>query len=273
MKSNINYILALLLLFAIGCKKDRLTYVGEDNKESGVYFFYPATFDGVGNPISYRDSFVVRFENDPLTITERVYSAPVKVVGSIVDYDRTFNVRVAGGTAEEGKDFEKLETEYTILAGKATASILLKMFRTTRLQEESIYVDLELVESNDFKLLLPIVINKANQVEMDATRFRVRFSEIITTPSYWESYAATYWGEWSIKKFKMQNELMGWTTSDWDRAGFSGYPVAAGKFVYAATLFKEYLQELADKKTPVYEDDGITLMQLAPVYAVDYSKL
>lgn len=273
MKSNINYILLALIFALVACEKERLTYVGEEAKESGVYFYYPDTYDISGNPLSYRDSFVFRFENEALNITERVYNAPVKVLGSIVDYDRTFKAKVVGGTAIEGQDFEKLDLEYKVLAGTSTSSIPFKMYRTDRLQEESIYVDLKLEESKDFKLLLPIMINKATGEEMDATRFRVRFSEIITEPRYWEIYSSSFWGYWSVKKFKILNDLMGWTTRDWDSAGQAGRPVQYGKFPYSAILLQDYLQERADKKEPVYEDDGVTLMQLSQSYFVDYSEL
>lgn len=273
MKPNIVHLLVIVLLTAMGCKEESLLYSGENSKESGVYFFSVASTDINGNPLSYRDSLLTQFENDPIIYTERIVNVPVKVLGSIVDYDRTFKVKINGGTAVEGKDYEKLKSEYTIPAGKALTTIPVKLFRTARLLNESIYFDIQLEESKDFKLLLPIVVNKSNSTNMDATKFRLRFSEIIIESSYWKSYSPQFWGDWSVKKFKLLNSLMEWTNRDWSNGGLPGSNVAFGKFSYATTLFRMYLQERADKKEPIYEDDGVTLMQLAPNYAIDYSKL
>lgn len=259
----------LIIFFASSCQKERVTYTGEPGKESGVYFYSVASFRPDGTPISYRDSLVFSFQNDLETTTEKIINVPVKVIGTILEKDRYFKIKVVGGNAVEGVDFEKLEEQYEIASKAASINLPITLNRTSKLTSESLYFDLQLVESDDFKLLLPFLLNIGNNQKMDATKFRVRFSEIITRPSYWD-FADSYFGEFSVKKFKMLNDLMSWTTGDWRYAGFSGRPVQSGKFTYAANLFRNLLQEAADNNHIIYDEDGITPMQLAPAFAVIY---
>lgn len=264
-----------LILFAlvnVTCEKEPLLYKGEEDNSSGIYFYSVATFTPDGTPLSYRDSLTYSFQNDPLSKTQHVFNVPVRTLGYISDQDRKFKVKVIGGTAIEGVDFEVLQESYVVPAGESTASLPVVLNRTPVLTEKAITIDLQLVEYDSFKLLLPYLLNIGNNQQMDATKFRISFSELITEPSYYSSYGLDYFGDWSVKKFKILNDLMGWTVSDWRYAGFSGFPVASGKFAYAATLFRTFLEEALAENKPIYEDDG-SPMQLGSSYTVDYSKL
>lgn len=267
-KTTITFL--LLVFIASSCKKDRATYKGEPGRESGVYFYSVATFTPDGTPLSYRDSIVFSFLNVRPELTEVKVDVPVKVIGTVTDYDRYFKIKASGGTAIEGVDYKKLDDQYMVPAGQASVNLPVILLRNDRLTTESYYIDLQLVESEDFKLILPFLINIGNNEKMDATRFRVRFSEIITIPSYWVSWGGSYFGDWSIKKFQILNSLMDWTPRDWNYAGRNGFPVQLGKFPYAATIFREYLQNAADKGDIIYDEDGVTPMQLAPSYLVNY---
>lgn len=260
----------LIIFFASSCKKERVTYTGEPGKESGVYFYSVATFTPDLTPLSYRDSLVFSFLNVHPDLSESKIDVPVKVIGTITDKDRYFKVKVSGGTAIEGTDFKKLDDQYVVPAGQAFVNLPIILLRNSRLTTESYYLDLQLEESEDFKLILPFLINIGNNEKMDATRFRVRFSEIIEMPSYWLFFGGDYFGDWSIKKFQILNGLMGWTPRDWNYAGRNNYPVQLGRFTYATNLLRDYLQEASDTNQIVYEDDGVTPMQLAPAFAVIY---
>lgn len=267
------YLAIILILGTLGCENEPLLYQGEEDNTSGIYFYSVATFTPDGTPLSYRDSVIYSFQNDGLNITERIVNLPVRTLGNISNQDRTFKVKVDGGTAKEGVDYEKLADEYIIPAGKATGQVPIKLIRTTALQQKALTIDVRLVENENFKFLLPVFLNIGNNKEMDATRFRVNFSEIITEFSYYTSFGTSYFGDWSVKKFKILNDLMGWTTNDWRVAGGKNAAVALGKFAFAATRFKIYLEEQLNAKKPIYEDDGKTLMQLGPAYMVDYTGL
>lgn len=264
----------MLAIFTGSCKKDRLKYDGEPGDVSGIYFLSVATTDINGVPTQYRDSLEYSFQNLALDVTEaNLPLNMVRVFGNVADHDRIYKFKVAGGTAVEGVDYEKLKSEYIMAAGKALATPVLKLYRTPKLEKTRVTIILELEETDDFKLLLPFVNNITDNRKMSVTKFKIGISDIVTPSFYWSIFAPSYFGDWSVKKFKLLNDLMGWTAGDWQTAGQAGKPIALGKFPYAANLLKDYLQNKADIKEPVYEDDGVTLMQLAPSYAVDYSKI
>lgn len=271
---NLIFIIGIFtnIFLFISCNKEQIVYQDEDDNTSGIYFFSVVTTDILGNPTRYSDSLLYNFKDDAAAITERTVSIPVQTLGKVADVDRDFLVKVVGGTAKEGIDYEKLLDSYIIPAGTNSANIPVLLKRTPILAEKALTIDLQLVENKNFKLLLPYLNNISNNVQMDATKFRINFTEIITENSYYTSFATRYFGTWSVKKFKLLNELMGWKTEDWSMAGFAGYPVATGKFPYAAQLFKSYLENKLSENNPVYEDDG-TPMQLGPSYLVDYSSL
>ncbi|ERJ60021.1 DUF4843 domain-containing protein [Sphingobacterium paucimobilis] len=269
---------SVLLVFGIflhSCTKEPLLYQGEDDNSSGIYFYSVATYTPEGIPLSYTDSLSYSFQNDPARFTDYTMNVPVRALGHVSDKDRPFKVQVIGGTAKEGVDFETLKETYIMPAGESTTRIPIKLFRTPILLQKSINIQLQLVEFGDYKLLLPYLLNMGNNKLLDATKFKIGYSEIITEPSHFASPGRDYFGDWSVKKFKILNDLMSWKTSDWRYVNSGGnfYPVATTRFHYAASIFKVYLEEKLQAGTPVYEDDGKTLMQLGPAYLIDYSKL
>lgn len=255
------------------CEKEPLLYQGEESNVSGIYFYAVATTDINRNPLSYTDSLSYSFQNDASTVQIRVLNLNLRSLGNVANTDRPFIVKVVGGSAVEGQDFEKLADQYMMPAGKSTVSVPVRLLRTPKLMERALTIDFQLVENEHFKLLLPNLVNIGNKKNMDATRFRINFSEIINEPSYYNWFGGSYFGDWSVKKFKLINELMEWKTSDWVGAGGAGSPVALGRFAFAANTMKLYLEKKVSEKDPIYEADGKTFMQLGPSYMVDYSGL
>lgn len=261
------YLIYILLILGIGgCENDRQLYDGEVNDVSGIYFrYFSRTLNGVE---VWQDSLLFSFQNILSDIKEYTLRVPVKGLGFVSDRSRPFKVRVVGGTAVEGEDFLALEEEYQFPAytGETTLPIVLK--RTDKLFKNEISIELELQENEFFRLLMPEIISFGDT--LDATRFKVVFSEIITKPFFWLS-AQRFFGNFSPQKISFLNEIMGWTIQDWRSAGLDGAKITYGKFNYAATLMKNKLQALADDDQPVYDEGGI-FMQLGSSYSVDYSR-
>lgn len=272
MKSLLRALSLISLCYIIlSCEKEPILYKGEENNVSGIYFYAVATTDINGNPLSYTDSTTYSFQNDPESVRSRVINLNVRTLGNVSSEDRPFHLKITGGTAVEGIDFEKIESQYFIPAGAATLRIPIRILRTDKLLDKAITIDFQLVENEHFKLLLPNLINIGNNQNMDATRFRINFSEIINEPSYFNIFGPSYFGDWSVKKFKLINQIMEWKTGDWLTAGSASSPVALGRFAFAANMMKTYLENKLAEEDPVYEADGKTFMQLGPSYMVDYS--
>ncbi|MBL1409430.1 DUF4843 domain-containing protein [Sphingobacterium faecale] len=272
-KKLLNILFLIPFLTHISCEKSISLYEGEEGDVSGIYFYSVNGTNIAGIPTSYRDSIIYSFENDAQTVTTRIINVPVRTLGNTSDQDRPFKVKVSGGTAKEGIDYEPLLESYSIPAGKSSFNIPVRLKRTPLLSQKRLTIDFELVENQNFKLLLPELKNIGNNKTMIATKFRISFSEIIKESFYYSIFGPEYFGDWSVKKNKLLNELMGWKSSDWENAGASGAPISLGRFPYAAEVLKGYLEDNLQANTPVYEEDGVTLMQLGPEYMVDYSNI
>ncbi len=258
------YLLFTVILLS-GCENEAQLYEGEPGGVSGIYF-------NLKNGNQYVDSLEYSFQNDPLTVQVKEVPVMVKVLGMVTNYPRTFRVKIAGGNAVEGKDYVALEDEYTIPAGVAEIRLPLQLIRSEELLKKKKDIVLQLEENQYFKLLMPEVKDMVSGEVLNATRYKVIYSELITMPMWWTiTYAGSYFGTWSVNKFRMINAIMGWQTSDWSKNDED--PVAPGKYGYAAVMLQKELQRKADNKTPEYEDDGVTYMQLGPSYTVDYSAL
>lgn len=255
----------LLLLVVAGCENERPLYEGEENNASGIYFQYAGkSLNGV--PV-WQDSIIYSFQNMLPDIKTYTLKIPVKLLGFVADYPRTYKAHVCGGTAVEGEDYQSFEPEYTFPAGQAETFLPVVLYRTEKLTSQSYSIEIELIENEYFKMLMPEIVSFSDTI--NATRFKVWFSEIITQPFYWLS-AKSYFGDWSVKKIQFLNGIMGWTMQDWKDAGMQGAKITRGKFNYAAILMRNELQALADKGEPLCEDDG-TFMQLGSSYQIDYS--
>ncbi|MEG1737972.1 MAG: DUF4843 domain-containing protein [Odoribacter sp.] len=273
MKKCLYYITTILTILLCGCENDSLLYQGESDGTSGIYFKYSAIFNEATGIYSYIDSVEYSFANDPLSVTKRIQYVNVLVFGNIANYDRTYKARIIGGTAVEGVDYEPLKEEYTIPAGKSLVNLPIVLLRTAKLQKEKLNLIVKLEENQYFRLWMPDLETGAEKTKIDITKFKVTFSEFVAQPEpVWTMFAQSIFGTFSVKKFRMINELSGWKPSNWywlTQGGENLYP----KFPYNASLLQINLQELADAKTPMYEDDGVTLMQLAGKYKIDYSGL
>ena len=203
-------------------------------------------------------------------------SATIRTMGKVVDYDRPFKVVVdqEGTTAIEGKHYEVNLDTVVVPAGKSTAYVRVRFFRTDDMMEKAVRLALRLEDNEYFKCYFPEYKNtnaySATGVMIHGDVFAFSLSEMYTEPSYWAMFGDDFFGDWTPKKYIVVNSVCGLTPSDWSNAGYAGTKVQYGRFNFFATVVQKYLQEQADAGTPELEADG-SYMQLAPSYSVDYS--
>ena len=151
-------------------------------------------------------------------------------------------------------------------ANKESTALPLVLLRTDKLKKEKLDLTIELVENDNFKLLLPVKINDDGKTKVVTTHIKVIFSEIYTEPWQYQLFGRDIFGPFTVKKFEFVNTVMHWSPSDWDDG-----TVTYGILPYAGRKVQAELQERADKNTPEYDEDG-SFMQLEAPYTVDYSK-
>lgn len=264
-----------IVLFAIflfwGCENDDFLYQGEEGGVSGIYFLKVTSTSMDGTPQGYTDSISYSFQNDPLDVEIRRVKIPVQLFGMLSDQDRPFRLKVVGGTAVEGEDFLPLPEEYIFPAHEANTEAWVDIRRTSKLTKEYRYLVVELLENEHFKLLIPEIKNISSKDTLKTHIFKISFTEQITEMFYYQFFGSYYFGKWSVKKFHMINAISGWTLKQWQDAPRDP-TVANGKMPYIATLLRKQLQELADKGTPVMDEENGEYMQLGDAYKVNYSR-
>lgn len=276
MKQSIIIIL-LSVLSIISCTEDRLiTYGGEDDNTSGIYFQRVGSYVYGTSDLTYTDSLTYSFAGAKEEMVSQIINVQVRTFGNISDVDRPFLVKPVVDSKEspavEGVDFEIEYEQCIVVAGKADASVPVRLLRTSKLTTTSLRLKIELLENEYFKF--HIKEYKASSVwnrtarSIDAKYFVLRFDERYTQPSYW-SYSESKFGMWTVEKFRVVNEVAGWEPKDWKYAGMAGSKVASGRFDYVARAVQNYLQQKYDNGTPVKEANGSN-MQLPSPYEVIY---
>lgn len=258
----------LLLTLALqSCEKETMRYKGEPGNVSGIYFLYSSSYTMSGGMKieHYQDSVEVTFAQVIANEKEMTLNLPVRVLGNLSGKERAFKVRVSSGTAVEGVDYLPLQEEYMMPANKERTTLPLVLKRTEKLKKEKLNLTVELVENNNFKLLLPVKTSD-DGTEVVTTHIKVIFSEIYTEPRQYELFGRGIFGTFTVKKFDFINTVMHWSPSNWEDG-----TVTFGIMSYVARKVQAELQERADQNIPEYDEDG-AFMQLEPPYTVDYSK-
>ena len=239
------YMLMAVAAVVASCSSDIDTYHGE----SGVYFAMREVVSTVNVDTLYRESSSL-----PFIVTDKmdsVFSLRVKILGTVADHDRQVSVRVVEEKSTvERQDFEMLQPSYTLKAGEVYGIIPIHFHRTASLQGKERVLVVELVENDDFTL--PIRMWKNSSTEyVNVTRHSIVVSDkYVLLPGY----RTGHFGPFSEKKMRLIVELSGMSLNDFNET----LPVTMTKTI--GQKLDRYLAEMKAKGTPVYEEDGVTLM-------------
>lgn len=269
------FALAVASLAIAGCSHEEIDlYSGPT---SGIFIQQVRTTDMYYNPTSYHDGKTgITFANYGSHVTGLNDSFVVRAIGEVTDYDRAYRLEIdpSETTAVEGLDFSLEGNKFCISAGESTDVVRIKFLRHPGLIQKTVRVYFKLYPNENFDMPISEFKNSsAWNVDGDmlpTDHFYFEFGENYTCPSYWNSFGKSYWGDWTAPKYLLLNELMGWTVSDWNSAGFQGAKVALGRFPFAAITMQKYLQQKADEGDPVIDDSTGTYMQLSQSYQVNY---
>lgn len=181
MKIKIAKIQFILLFVALcgtlltGCKENRLMY----DSEPSIYIDLPFAKDNNNNNLPTRVSTLFyTFAYEESSMTEIEYHIPVEIDGFRMAENRSFNVRVSGGTAVENVDYKLLSEKCVIKANEGTGVIPIILYREIGLKTDSKTVKVTLEENQHFK----ISFDAMSEVTVD-------FSDILREPSWWKFFA------------------------------------------------------------------------------------
>lgn len=243
---RMKYVWLLIAVLSVSCSSEIDTYHGE----SGVYFAMRENVTTVNVDTLYRESSSL-----PFIVTEKsdsVFALKVKILGPVAEYDRHVQVRVVEefSTVESG-DYEDIRQSYVLKAGEIYGVIPIKFHRTASLQGKERVLVLELVENEDFTLPIRMWRNSSTEF-VNVIRHSVVISDkYVQLPGY----RVGHFGPFSEKKMRLIVELSGMSLNDFNEV----LPVTMTKTI--GQKLDRYLAEMSAKGTPVYEEDGVTLMK------------
>ncbi len=256
------------------CKEDKLDlYSG---CKAGLFIQQVNTTDIYGNPISFRKEQTFSFADYDDKTQEFTLGFDVKLCGPVSNVDRPFVIKVIADstTAVEGQDFDISMNDYVLKAGKAAATVKIRLIRNPSLRQKMVKVMFRLEPNEHFELPIGNYKNSSGwNVDgpiYNASEYWFSFGEQYKQPSYW-SFGSSWYGAFSVAKYLALNKVMSWTVNDWSKAGQTGEKIGYGRLEYATAALQKYLQKLADEGTPLIDDDGKSYVQLAGSYLVNYS--
>lgn len=271
---KILYLFLLPLIFTACETKDIPVYTSDD---AALYFQRTASYIWGSTTVTYSNSTEFTFAGAAAEKNSVTYSAEVRTMGNVTDYDRPFKVEIDKemSTGIQGVHFDTNLDTLKIKAGKSNAYMRITFYRTPDLLDSTLTVVLHLIENEHFNARID-EYKKTNQwnsssENLDGTRYTFKFNEQYSEPTYWSWFGEGFLGPWTPQKYIVVNSVMGWTVNDWSQAGQAGAKVSYGRLGFAAKAVRNYLQEQADNDTPVKDKDG-SYMQLADGYTVDYSR-
>lgn len=257
------------------CNEDEIPTFETD--DAGIYFQ-----DGVQtrffiNIDAYNDSTAFSFGQCDENQKDTVLRARIRTLGKTRDYDRKVRIVVdkEHSTAVEGKHFVVDFDTISIKAGKSEAMVPVKFLRDPSLKTEQVRLVIKVEDNENFKV--PFETQKNTNVYYDqgeiirANAYVFEVNEFYYMPELWGMFGSPV-GKWSVSKQRLMSKMFDLTAYDWSLDGWRNGDgkVLSQRFVYYAVKLRLYLQEMADKGTPVIDDDG-TYMQLSDAYHVDYS--
>lgn len=269
------WILPILAFASIisSCKEETIDLYESDNAK--IYFQEQTSSSSNGSE-GYSTSIKFSFVNRSLDWTSVVFRGTVKLMGNIADHDRACKVTVdeENTTMIASEDYEINLDTLQIKAGANCGYIGVRFLRSANIKQEAKKLTLRLEPNENFDILETYkasnVWSNTTADSIDGSRFTFTIDEIYTMPSQWERVgASTFFGTWTATKYAYINNLLGFTTNDWE---WATNKISKARMPYYATTLQKDLQQKADAGEPVYDEDG-NYMQLGDSYKVNYDNV
>lgn len=231
-----------------GCSKELKTFDGAPQ----VYFLYASQPKESFNDILL-DSTIITFAYAPASIRDSVIIVPVKATGIPMSTDRSYMLKVNdSSTAQAGKHYEVIQSDFSISAGKLLDTLYIKLKRTPEMLTESFNIYLELHANENFGVdLLKKLTAAGGNKTVNTIRHRVMVNDILRRPMYWID---GYLGTFSRKKLYLMSEML---LIPIDRLNNT---VTVAEVQYFGKFMQRYLNEQKAAGSPIKEEDGTDMI-------------
>lgn len=256
MKKRLVYLSLLFISLAMACKRDSLTVFDDAGSTNSIYFPLADTTNRFDHSFGYAKTFV---QDSTIKIV-------VRAIGNAYKTDRPYKLSIAdSSTLKSGIQYEFLNKEFSIKAGKVADTLKIKLKRTPEMKKDSffLYMDLKPNEHFSNEYFSGEVISGGKKITKYYTRMRLKVDDIAGAPWFWSkgsgaSFFALYLGTFGTNKFQL---LISRYNLDPVKITAVNYNPPTAQAIGWANGMKAYLDQMAAMGTPVYETDG-TLMKM-----------
>ena len=243
-----------IIIMAASCKRESLTTY---NTGDNLYFNYalPPLF------LQYADTLDLSFAYSDNSIRDTIFQLPVAVTGLPSNTDRHFSMVVdPASTAIAGTHFEL--PELVIHAGKVIDTLRLRLKRAPDLNTGTKRIILQLKPNEFFNTDLKYRTVGSSVIDsIDMLKFSINVSDLLSAGPYWERDYKPYFGNFSLKKVRFMNDLVGLPLNFWSTPSPGNHKRAEA--IYYASVTGRYLTEQASEGNTIYDEDG-TAMTMGP---------
>jgi hypothetical protein len=258
---SIKYILLLAGLYCIlpCCKKEKLlTY----DTANSIYFDYQTNAGSVRT-----DSINLTFAYSSASVVDSNVMIPVHVTGGPFKADRVYSVQAdPSSTAKAGTHYT-LPDKLVLPSGSLRDSFPIKFIRTADMQSNTLELILHLVPSRDFSTNIQWLDASTDYISGDSVNgvtIKIYVSDILQAGPYWTNVFAAYFGNFSVKKMQVLNQISGMPLN-WPLLGLYDLNFGAKTALYAIETSR-YLNDQHAAGQTVYEADGVTPMTMGVQY-------
>lgn len=187
------------------------------------------------------DSLEYSFVIQPQSELEFNLPVSIYIMGNAANYDRTVNLTVDNSlTTAQDKHYE-MPTQVVLPANAYNVTFPLTLKRTTDLQDAGVRLYIKIAESADFKV---------GAIEQD--HLLIKWNDMLSKPSNWDEGLTSYFGQFSIVKYRFIISTTGIT--EFDETQMSWAELTNYKILVTSAL-DEY--NAANPNNPLKDENGI----------------
>jgi len=205
-------IIGAVLLYA-ACKKENIVKYTEKSRiyfslrKDSLYSKFPLSTAGniqidyaPQNSVKKRDTLRLSFQTS----------------GVVSTADRAFVLErnTAAGTGKEGSDFEFVDKQFVIPAGKLSTIVRLAVLRSPDMAKQPVSFGFRLKANDNFELGpdRDTTNFSSNSAIMNMTAVKITAKDVVVKPANWDSFLQTYFGVYSEVKYRFIIDVLALTS-------------------------------------------------------------
>lgn len=204
-------IFMLCLMFA-ACKKDELAQYTE---KSRVYLSLRRDSLYSKFPLSTAGNIQIDYAPQKSTKQKDTLRLRIQVSGSAANSDRAFvfERNTSIGTAKEGVDFDLLDKNFVMPAGKFNTVVRVVVYRNANMAKQPVSFAYNLKANENFELGPDRDTLNFTSISavMNMVAIKVTAKDIVVKPANWETFIKTYFGVYSEVKYRFVIDVLGLT--------------------------------------------------------------